>query len=250
MSDVALVFVHGFLGRPSSWDAVRDGLRLNPSDIALSLPGHGPTPWTPPQDTFDSAVDALTAKIPTVPPRWLVGYSMGARIALRMLVRHPERFVGATLIGCHPGLSSAEERHGRIIEDEGYAEKLMADGIERFVQEWEDRPLFATRRALPANVREAHRRRALDHTPNGASWAMRTLGLGRMPSCLESLPDMHLPLQLVAGSEDSKFQALAREMAAVIPQATLHVVAGSGHDVPTENPLAVAELLRAALEHA
>jgi 2-succinyl-6-hydroxy-2,4-cyclohexadiene-1-carboxylate synthase len=244
----SLVFLHGFLGRPSSWDAVRDALRLEPSDIALSLPGHGPRPFTPHEDSFDSAVDALAAMIPSGAPRWLVGYSMGARLALRLLIRHAERFRGATLIGCHPGLLSESERAERVAADEEKARKLLGEGLDRFVCDWEQQPLFATRRALPAPVREAHRRRSLDHTAAGTSWAMRVLSLGRMPSSRESLAEIRVPLQLVAGSEDAKFRAIAEEIGSATPRASVHVVAGAGHDVPTEHPLAVAELLRAGLE--
>jgi 2-succinyl-6-hydroxy-2,4-cyclohexadiene-1-carboxylate synthase len=249
MTAPSLVFVHGFLGRPSSWDSVRDGLPLNPADVALTLPGHGPRPWTPPQDAFDSAVDALAAMIPSAAPRFLVGYSMGARVSLRLLLRHPERFLGAILIGCHPGLPTDEEAQQRLAADEANARKILHDGLDRFVCDWEEQPLFATRRALPSHVRDAHRRRSLDHTANGVSWAMRILGVGRMPSSREELPEIRVPLHLVAGSEDAKFRGLAAEIAAATSRATVHVVPEAGHDVPTERPLAVAEIIRAALEN-
>ena len=56
-----LLFLHGFLGAPSDWDPVISHLPLH-SCLALELPGHGATPFTPHfHDTiprFDAPISA------------------------------------------------------------------------------------------------------------------------------------------------------------------------------------------------
>ncbi len=49
-----------------------------------------------------------------------------------------------------------------------------------------------------------------------------------------------MPVTVLAGERDAKFQALGRRMAEMIPDAELIVVPG-GHGLPLENPFAVAE---------
>jgi pimeloyl-ACP methyl ester carboxylesterase len=50
-------------------------------------------------------------------------------------------------------------------------------------------------------------------------------------------------LTLVVGEGDAKFRGLAEELVAAVPALPLHVISGAGHDVPLEQPRALAELL-------
>lgn len=54
-----------------------------------------------------------------------------------------------------------------------------------------------------------------------------------------------MPVSLLAGERDTKFTALAQEMARRIPRASVTVVAGAGHAVHLERPEAVVEALLA-----
>jgi pimeloyl-ACP methyl ester carboxylesterase len=49
-----------------------------------------------------------------------------------------------------------------------------------------------------------------------------------------------MPVALVVGERDQKFRAIATEMAAGLPRATVVVVPGAGHAVHLEAPAAVA----------
>ena len=52
-----------------------------------------------------------------------------------------------------------------------------------------------------------------------------------------------MPVTLIAGERDTKFTAIAYEMAALIPDATVTIVPGAGHAVHLERPDAVIEAL-------
>ncbi len=54
-----------------------------------------------------------------------------------------------------------------------------------------------------------------------------------------------MPVTLIAGERDTKFTALADEMARLIPDATVMIVPGAGHAVHLERPDAVVEILLA-----
>jgi len=51
------------------------------------------------------------------PEPYLVGYSMGGRLALHSLIAQPKLWKGATIISAHPGLSTEEERVARRRKD-------------------------------------------------------------------------------------------------------------------------------------
>jgi pimeloyl-ACP methyl ester carboxylesterase len=72
---------------------------------------------------------------------------------------------------------------------------------------------------------------------------LRGLGTGALPSLWERLGELSMPVTLVVGERDSKFQGIAAEMRTGIPAAELLVVPGVGHAVHLEAPEAVAERL-------
>jgi pimeloyl-ACP methyl ester carboxylesterase len=75
--------------------------------------------------------------------------------------------------------------------------------------------------------------------------ALQGLGTGALPSLWSRLPELQMPVTLLAGERDVKFTSLAREMASCILHATVTVVSGSGHAVHLERPGAVVDALLA-----
>ena len=234
------VLLHGFTGSPRSWDAV---MRVLPGQacIAPALLGHG----APANEvvTFMDEVDRLARLLPHEPVH-LCGYSLGARLALGLLVRHGERISGATLIGVNPGLSDPAAREQRLRHDAELARRLETAGIDAFVREWESQPLFATQAHLPGAVRARKRAERTSHDPHALARSLRVLGLGSMPDFWPALPRLGCPITLVAGARDDKFRELAVCALRVLPAARLRIVADAGHDLLVERPEEIAVLLR------
>lgn len=244
----ALCLLHGFTGHPASFQKVLAQLPLQTRVVCPVLPGHDgsePSPGAAPD--FQSAVDRLADELRAahLGPLHLCGYSLGARVALGLLVSHPELFAGATLISVHPGLTDPAERRERAAADERWAALLQDQGLAEFLQQWARQPLFATQAALPAAVlaaQDAVRRR---HSATGLALALRVLGLAQMPDYAAALPALRLPVRLVVGAHDPKFLALAERVAARLPQAAVVRVPSVGHNVLLEAPDAVCALLGA-----
>lgn len=248
-----LVLLHGFTGSPASWDAVLEALPAGPPVLRPTLLGHGPGAGAG-VERFEQEVDRIADLVRSsrMEGAHLCGYSLGGRLALGLVVRHPALFASATVAGAHPGLTDPAERTARAAEDDSWALSLEQRGIEAFVASWERLPLFETQQRLPAQVRQAHRRRRAAHDPLGLARAMRVLGLGRMPPWSEGLRSAPVPLGLVVGEHDGKFRAVARELGAQLLQAgavppRVHVAEGAGHDVPLEAPRALAAVLEAGI---
>src|SRR5690349_4709952 len=121
----SIVFLHGFAHDAGRW--VRNGaVDLFASRcrvLALDCRGHGESdkPYDPAEyaslelDVLRMLDDALVERA------HVVGYSMGANLLGRLLVRHRERLLSATLIGA-TGLASHARDHERA---------RMADAFER-----------------------------------------------------------------------------------------------------------------------
>ncbi len=224
------------------WDPVLRPMPARPAVLAV-LPGHGRDPWYPPTDTLDGAVEAIAAGLPS-DKVFLVGYSMGARVALAVALAHPDKVLGAVLVGVDPGIPSETERKVRAAWDDAEAVRVERDGLERYAAHWGSLPIFETQRRLPEILRRQRAIQRMEHTPKGIAWAMRTLGTGRMPSQWPALARTTVPLCFVAGALDEKFMALAERAACVAPHGERQVVDGAGHDVALENPDALAAIVQ------
>ena len=82
-----LVFLHGFLGTKEDWNEIISYLEPKYNCFALDLPGHGSTPYCEDweEDIFEEIADFST-------PIHLIGYSMGGRVAMRLIDKYPKIF--------------------------------------------------------------------------------------------------------------------------------------------------------------
>jgi 2-succinyl-6-hydroxy-2,4-cyclohexadiene-1-carboxylate synthase len=236
---------HGFLGSPAAWEPVLAHARLDSPPIAALLPGHGANPWTPAGD-FVTVIDAIAARVFDAAggaPLALCGYSMGARVALSLALRHPSRVARLVLVGVTAGLRTEDERRARIDADELLARRVERDGLAAFVAHWETLPMFETQRGLGDDVRAQRRAERSSHTAEGVAWTLRALGTGQQPDWREAFARSEIPTVLIAGERDAKFTNEARELAA-LRGGVRHVIArGAGHDVTLEAPAVVARCI-------
>jgi 2-succinyl-6-hydroxy-2,4-cyclohexadiene-1-carboxylate synthase len=232
-----IVLLHGFTQTGRSWEPTIAALGERYRALMPDIRGHGSAADVRPVDIASVHADLLDL----MPPRsQLVGYSMGGRIALSLALAAPDRVARLTLIGASPGIADPEERRARRAADEALAERIEREGIEAFAAHWSALPLFADQ--PPAVAQAAH---AMRHgqSPAGLAAALRGLGTGAMEPLWDGIPQLAIPVTLIAGERDTKFRAIAERMAGALPDATLHVVPGAGHAVQLEAPEAVAELL-------
>jgi 2-succinyl-6-hydroxy-2,4-cyclohexadiene-1-carboxylate synthase len=238
-----LALLHGFTGSPASWDDVLAALQA-PDALRPALLGHAPeSDATRSVQTFDDEITRLAGLLPSEPVQ-LVGYSLGARLALALAVARPDRIARLTLVSGQPGLASAAEREVRRQADARWCALLESSGIEPFVAEWEALPLFATQARLPADLRARRRRERLAHAPAGLARSLRTTGLAEMPDLVPALPRLHVPVTLLAGALDPKFTTIAERLATKLPSARLVIVPDAGHDLLLEAPSAVTAAIR------
>jgi 2-succinyl-6-hydroxy-2,4-cyclohexadiene-1-carboxylate synthase len=102
------------------------------------------------------------------------------------------------------------------------------------VDQWENLPLFASQKQLPASVQERIRSERLSQTVQGLSGSLRGMGTGHQPSLWGALPNLRLPVFLIVGEWDKKFVDLAERMDQELPNSRLFVVQHAGHAVHVE----------------
>jgi 2-succinyl-6-hydroxy-2,4-cyclohexadiene-1-carboxylate synthase len=233
-----VVLLHGFGGTGRAWDGVVALLRGERLEaLALDLPGHGEAADAPRPITFAGCVEYVLARAPA---RFaLCGYSQGGRVALHVALAAPHRVRRLVLVATTAGIADDAERARRRLSDHRLAADLEREPYETFIERWRSQSLFADEPREVGALARADQRR---NRPDALAAALRGIGSGEMRPLWDRLPELKMPVTVLVGERDAKFQALGRRMAGLLPDAQLLVVAG-GHGLPLENPAAVAAAL-------
>jgi len=248
-----VVVLHGFTGSCESMEGVSRELGGDWNVLRIDLVGHGKSevprelePYRMPRCVAQvlAVMDALE-----IPCPHLLGYSMGGRAALSLAADHPDRLSSLLLVGASAGLADPEERAARRDADERLARRILEEGLEAFVDHWMSLPLFATQKRLGEEGLAAARRQRVSSSPLGLAMSLRGMGSGAQPALQARLPELSLPVCFAVGEEDAKFQAIARDLAARLPNARLEVIPEAGHAAHLENPASFGVLARGFFEN-
>jgi 2-succinyl-6-hydroxy-2,4-cyclohexadiene-1-carboxylate synthase len=169
-----------------------------------------------------------------------IGYSMGGRLCLDLAVARPGLVERLVLISATAGIDDRGERAARRASDDELAATIEVDGVATFLERWIAQPLFVT---LEEPGLDDRRR----NTAEGLASSLRLAGTGSQAPLWDALPELAMPVLLVAGSLDAKFVHTAERMAGLLPHATLFVIDGAGHTAHLERPAAFLAALDAWL---
>lgn len=235
-----LVLLHGFTGSARSWGPFGDLLASRFTTVAVDLVGHGES--DAPDDlehyTMERCVeDTVTAvaKLGFERAAWL-GYSMGGRTALHVAAAEPAAVSALVLIGASAGLDCVEDRLARRSSDEALAARIEREGVEAFVDYWENIPLFATQKSLPEEVRARVREGRLRNRAKGLANSLRGMGTGAQEPLHERLGELAMPALVLAGELDVKYVQIGEQLAALMPNARFEAIPGAGHAAQLERP--------------
>lgn len=220
---VSVVFIHGFMGRGSDWDAIR-----------LQLPNHMATHV---HEVAGDSMDEVSRHILTTGPdrTVLAGYSMGARLALHTAVRHPGKVRALILESGMPGLEAEEERVSRTVRDEAKASELRRGGMLPFLQAWYKQTLFDSLQEKPA-LRGQLIEDRLDLNPERVADELCQLSVAGQPDHWAALPNLSMPVLALAGALDHKYAAVAERIAGLCTKGQCRVIDQAGHNVHLEKP--------------
>jgi 2-succinyl-6-hydroxy-2,4-cyclohexadiene-1-carboxylate synthase len=235
------------MGNTTEFEPVISLLSEQFSYLTIDLPGHGKTQVLGGDECYTmaniaQALIALLDKL-NIAKCFLVGYSMGGRLALYLTLHFPERFVKVVLESASPGLKTEAERLERVKRDLQIARKLerstAREDFLAFLSFWYKQPIFGEINQHPEFEQMIENR--LQNNPIGFAKSLRFMGTGCQPSLWEKLGNNNIPLLLLAGGYDDKFIQINREMAKKSDCTKLEIINHAGHNIHFENPAAFVE---------
>lgn len=233
-----LLLLHGFMGNGEDFQDVISQLSRDFYCLAIDLPGHGKTKINGTDDCYkmENTARAIAEFLDNrnIPQCYLLGYSMGGRLALYLALHFPQKFPKVILESASPGLKTALEREQRRQKDEKLARALETRSLAEFLETWYQNPLFSSLQNHPQFEIMVNRR--LQNDPRLLAKSLRYLGTGQQPSLWQNLKTLQTPLLSIVGKLDAKFSAIATQMQALCSTAQLQIVENCGHNIHLEDP--------------
>ncbi len=238
-----IVFLHGFMGNIYEFDQAIKLLNDNFSHLTIDLPGHGKTQVLSDDCyTIASTAAAIIQLLDQlkIDQCYLIGYSMGGRLALYLTLHFSHRFIKVILESASPGLATETARLARIKSDAQIAKKLARminkDDFAHFLHNWYQQPIFGDIKNHP-QYQSMIASRLANHPLNLVK-SLQFMGTGSQPSLWELLPKNTIPLLLLVGGKDEKFMDINIAMTEKCNFAKLQIIDQVGHNIHLENTLA------------
>ena len=237
-----LTLFHGFSQDPSVWDQLSTYLPPEWQTIAPTLPGHDQHSLNLPLNAEDFAIQTLArlSPQPARRKRVLIGYSLGSRLALDLVLREPDMWTHLILVSSGAGLADPTARAERRATDEKLADRLESEGLDVFANTWDAQKIWT---GDPDETRVKRREMISTKTAAGLAAAIRAYGQGTAPSSWDQLEKITLPTTVVIGTRDRTYSEVAKRMAAGLKRCTDPITVEAGHSVPLEAPKALADVI-------
>lgn len=234
------VFLHGFLGSKKDFEKLIDG--FSEQYLILDLLGFGANrDQEIPKDRFVQAnqINDLEnifeqlglSKID------LVGYSMGGRIAIAYALKYQTRLDHLFLESTTAGIENELERQKRIKHDESLARSVLDQGMTKFIQMWEDQPLFRTQKHVSSQQIQFMHQQRIQQNPVNVANSLIEMGTGHQPNYWPDLSNLKsIPVTIICGQLDQKFVLIGEKLHHHIPNSSRIVIRNVGHNIHFEDP--------------
>lgn len=233
-----LLMLHGFMGDHRVFEHLIAELCECCNPISVDLLGHGKSskPTDPDRYNESQQVDDILSLIQKLNLSRLVlfGYSMGGRLALKTVLASSNTFKGLILESTNCGIADKSKRKERRQTDEQRA-LAIENNFEDFLAKWKELPLFQSPLLVNEELGQKYYKIQQQQDPAAMAASLRGFGTGSMTPVCDDLKQLDLPVLLLAGSNDEKYQRINRFLVNQLPEAKFSSIP-AGHRIHLDNP--------------
>ena len=229
LSHLKIHALPGFLGKASDWDLF---VQTSPYPVQTHELTHFGAPsknfglwqWA---EKFNEEIKKRASG-----PQILMGYSLGARLAMHALLSfstgEQHLWKAAIFIAGHPGGLDPQESDRRKIEDEKWADRFTVDPWDVVWDAWNGQSLFQGTASIE--------RQEKDYTRKNLSDMLRFWSLSRQEPLLDRLASLKIPILWVIGNRDIRYINLAQKISLMNTLFEIAIIPDAGHRVPWDAP--------------
>jgi 2-succinyl-6-hydroxy-2,4-cyclohexadiene-1-carboxylate synthase len=225
--------IPGFMGLPSDWSFL-NWSHLKGVDL-YAFSWNSLTDWA---KDFNQWVLREKGE----QPKFLMGYSLGGRLALHALLDSPQQWKGAIIVSAHIGLDDPQQREIRDQQDRKWAERFEREEWSSLMQAWNGQEIFA-QDEFYFNRQEQHYQR---------SQLAKILVHGSIAKHMDLSPQiatLPVPILWITGKDDQPYCRIAKRLSFAHPYSRWEEVTQAGHRIPWSKQQVFSKLVQAFLQH-
>lgn len=214
------VLLHGFWGQPQDWNSVLGKISLGQEVLVPDLyedgplsPKHDLTAWT---KNFLSWLDHHAGR----EPLRIVGYSMGARLALNAIIANPGRFAGALLMS-GAAFIGKEDLQARAVWEELWRERFESQPWRELETAWQEQSVFTHS--------DTSARRHSEKLREVLPLSLTNWSVTKHPFDKEHVRRLGPSVQWAFGALDQKYLEMAKTLQDLPVQGQITIIPNSGH---------------------
>ena len=233
--------IHGNLQQPDVWQPFISVLSHQYSDIQINAVNLWDTladsAWTWARE-FCNVVQTVSTP---ATQNYLVGYSLGGRLAMHTLLIKPGLWSRATIVSADPGIADPQLKEDCLRRDRTWANRFLTEPWDKLLREWDALPVFYGRPCLTSRLEANFDRQKIAH-------GFEAYSKGRMDHLAPQLNRLSLPMAYITGSDDHRYSHIGQTLMATGTNLTHIEIYDAGHRVPWEQPQAFMQVLSQSLE--
>lgn len=245
-----LLMLHGFMGDHRVFNHLVDEACKFCNPITPDLLGFGKSakPANPNRFNDENQVRDLLQLVELIDeqPLFMHGYSMGGRLALHTVLADSTNFRGLILESTNCGISDPRKRKERRKVDARRSSRIT-ENYSEFLAEWEQIEIFRSPLEVDSELHRQYKKIQSQQAPPALANSLAGFGTGTMTPVCDRVNQLDLPVLLIAGSADEKYQQINGDLVKRIPNATFASILAS-HRVHLDNPQLFLEKIRTFIE--
>lgn len=228
------ILLHGFWGEPRDWNGVLHRLPLGAAVLTPDLYESG---LLAPDTSIDRWAKNFLENLPTENPVQLVGYSMGARLALAAVTRAPQRFSRVLLLSGAPGLHPGVTPEARLEWEKEWAAKFLNEDWKKLTTEWSAQEVFVGDKPPEPRRESAVLREML--ALSLLHWSPRL-----HPYTMDDVKALPATVEWAFGALDQKYVKLAKTLQESGVRGQIAIIPNAGHRLYADAPAFISDWIQ------
>lgn len=221
--------LHGNLQQPGVWNELTQKLQARAPDLQIRLVNLWDTLaadcWTW-ANAFCQTVQSAAAR---ESQHYVLGYSLGGRLAWHALIAKPELWTGAVIISADVGAATLQQKAQCLERDRIWANRFLVESWDELLAEWDALPVFCNRPCTTPRLESEFDRQKITR-------AFEVYSKGHMDDLASAIQDLPMPIAYITGTDDRRYCQLGRTLDMQCPTLTYIQIDNAGHRVPWEQP--------------
>lgn len=213
-----VIALNGFMGTPKDWEMIDLGVKIDPWISKKPLNN---------LEQLALELNDYAAEYKEKP--FLLGYSLGGRIALHALIANPDAWSGAIIVSAHPGLQTGDEKAKRLKEDQLWAEMIRNMSWDNFLEAWNGRGAFS-------GGRFAFERKETDYCRLKLADQLLASSLATQKDLRKEIAKLPLPILWMVGEKDKTYCSLSESLSFQHTLSKVVKISNAGHRLLWEQP--------------